>query len=49
MKKYIAVTVFALAVALLSVLARNFDISDNVTDTESNIGEIDTTFVETIN
>lgn len=47
MKKYIAVTVFALAVVLLSVLARNFDISDNITDTENNISEIDTTLVKT--
>lgn len=49
MKKYIAITVFALAVALLSVFARNFDISDSVTDTENNISNIDTTSVEIIN
>lgn len=49
MKKYIAITVFALAVALLSVFARNFDVSDSVTDTENNISNIDTTSVEIIN
>ena len=49
MKKYIAITVFALAVALLSVFARNFDISDSVTDTENNISDINATLVETIN
>ena len=49
MKKYIAITVFALAVALLSVFARNFDISDSVTDTENNLYDIDTTSFEVIN
>lgn len=49
MKKYIAITVFALAVALLSVFARNFDISDSVTDTENNISDINATSVEIIN
>lgn len=48
MKKYIAITVFALAVALLSVFARNFNISDSVTNTENNICGIDTTMIEAI-
>ena len=34
MKKYIAITVFALAVALLSIFARNADITSTAPDTE---------------
>lgn len=49
MKKYIAITVFALAVALLSVFARNLGVSDGVTDTENNLCDIDTTSIEIIN
>lgn len=45
MKKYIAITIFALAVALLSVFARNFDVSDSV----NNTCDIDTISIETIN
>lgn len=41
MKKYITVTIFSLAVLILSICARNFDISDNVTDTENNVSNVD--------
>ena len=42
MKKYIAVTIFSLAVLILSICARNYDISDSVSNTENNIGNVDT-------
>lgn len=34
MKKYIAITVFSLSVALLSVFARNVDVTSAASDTE---------------
>ena len=37
MKKYIAITVFALSVALLSVFARNADVPNTAPDTEQTI------------
>lgn len=49
MKKYIAVTILSLAVVILSICARNFDISDGVADTENKINDVDTTLIETIN
>ena len=49
MKKYIAITVFALAIALLSVFARNLGVTEDVPDTENNISDIGITSVETIN
>ena len=40
LKKYIAVTIFSLAVLILSICARNFDISNSVTDTENNVSNV---------
>lgn len=37
MKKYIAITIFALAVALLSVFVRNVDAMTTTSDTEQTV------------
>ena len=34
MKKYIAVTILSLAVVILSICARNFNLSEDVSETE---------------